>query len=572
MDTATLELLWARFLDGDELDPAEEELLADALDDDPELRSRFLRDHEIDTALQWASRTELGQSTFVASVLQKWSNPHANTDAPPSHVEAAPPSLGWARRGREIVRWFPSAVAAALLLGAVGLVWRSSHDVAVAPLGTLVLNEQAEWDGAAPKTQITAEPMHLKSGTVQMLLAGGVQVTAAGPARWQLQSEGRLLALLGKFKTIVPKRAIGFAIQTPTAVIVDLGTEFDVQVEPDGGTSVFVESGAVELATIPQGGAPSIRWRLGAGERRRVDRHGAVDPDATGEEIEASPNAPKGSRSVEGSRDKSEPQPVFRGALALDGQVREFDNEAAFRQALANARSTPPKNAPVGPLARSEPAVPTIAAARQANLQAQQPPEVALDPLPRDDDKRGCFTCNGRMVEFDSFEEFDDRYHEFTSESENFKMQLEAMQKQMFKQFEQMGIAFPHVFRNFGVVNATLRGSITWDDKRWEFSDRKELERARLQLRRHLTSAKANAKATPEPKAKPAADKAPAKPAKERDPAKSANRSAPFKNWHGIAWHTNVADACKQAAGGPGPEDDKPAFVFRVLGDLEGFM
>ena len=150
--------------------------------------------------------------------------------------------------------------------------------------------------------------------------------------------------------------------------------------------------------------------------------------------------------------------------------------------------------------------------------------------------------------------------------------QMQEMQNQMRQQFEQMmggmGMQFP-VFRQFGAVNSTLRGSITWDDKRWQFSDRKDLDRARLQLRRHLTSAKPNAKATPETKTKaakskpnakatpetiaePAADKGPAKTAKQHAPSKTANKNAPLKNWQGVTWHTNVAEACKQAAGGPG--------------------
>jgi hypothetical protein len=539
MDAATLELLWARALDGDELDPAEEALLADALDDDPELRDKFLRDHDIETALQWLPRTELGKAAFAANVLHQWTNGQMTPSAPTTRGER----LRSGRMGRWLKRWSPTAVAAVFLFAAIGLAWKPGRRDAVASLGTLAAAEQAKWDGEQPKAQLTAEPMRLGSGTVQMLLASGAQVDAQGPAEWRILSGERILVQRGKFSVVVPKRAMGFTVQTPTAIIVDLGTEFDVGVEPDGATNVKVERGAVELATIPQSGVPSERWRLGAGERRRVDRYGKGD----------------------GAPIATEPQPKFRGALAIDGHLREFDNEAAFQKAVVDARNAPAKTPPAMQLAetkRMQPVATPDLVAKDAEVAAPKaPPPVDDEPRPPAVETVGVFNCNGRTIEFTTIEEFDDIYREFTREADNFK-QLEEMQKQMQKQFEQrMGAAFPNGFRQFGFVNNLLAGSIKWDDKRWEFSDRRSLDRARQQLRRHLDTAKAKpkAKANPNPKTKPAVEK-------------SADKKAASKHWKKFDWNTNVADACKKAAGEPGPDDDKPVFVFRVLGDLNGFL
>jgi len=555
MNAATLELLWARFLDGDDLDPAEEALLADALDDDPALRERFLRDHDIETSLHWLPRTHLGQAAFAGNVMQKWGELQTTSGAAFTRTE--PRS---SKSPRWLLRWLPTALAAGFL-AAAGLVWNTKRLEPSTSFATLAPADDAKWIGLTPTSRLAAEPMHLASGTAQLLLAGGAQVTAEGPADWQLLSGERLLAQRGKFTAVVPRRAIGFTVQTPTAVIVDLGTEFEVEVDPDGASCVRVERGAVEVAIIPHTGTPSKRWRLGPGEQRRIDRYGKSD---------AAP-------------DLSTPQPKFHGALAVDRQVREFDDESAFRDALRDARTAPVKKQPdvlvaaapkaPQPLPDAKPAQPLRGldlAAKEAELRKKETATIPDDPPPPAKPK-GVFHCNLRSVDFNDFDEFDDAYRDFTRESDGFNKQLEEMQKRLQRELGQrMGVGFPNAFRQFGVVNVLLQGSIVWDDKRWEFNDRESLDRARQQLRRHLEAMKAKpktksapeakAKATPDPEAKPAAEKSPA-----RKPVAS-------KTWKGINWRTKVADACKEAAGAPGPDDDKPVFVFRVLGNLNGFM
>jgi hypothetical protein len=552
MDAATLDLLWARFLDGDELDPAEEALLADALDDDPELRDRFLRDHDIDAALQWLPRTHLGEATFVANVLQKWNDVKTMPIASTNRAEQVRQGAPSGRTRRWLLRWSPTAVAALLLIGAVGVMWKPDRREVVASLGTMAPSADARWNGDQPSRQLTAEPMQLASGEVQMLLADGVQVTAQGSAEWRLMGTGRFLAQRGNFSVVVPKRAIGFTIQTPTAIVVDLGTEFEVEVDKNGDTNVQVERGTVEVATIPRAGVPSTRRRLGAGEHHRVDRFGK------GDAVPETPSAPK---------------PKFRGAVAIDGQVREFDDEAAFQKAVTDARNVPTKKPIDTQVAENKPAQPLRGldrVAKEAEEQAKKvPPSAAENPRPAANEKFGVFTCNLRTIEFSNLDEFEDAYLDFTRESDAFARQFEQMQKQIQ---QNMG-PFANGFRQFGFVNVMLSGSITWGDKRWEFTDRKSLDRARQQLRRHLDSEKAKdkEKASPKAKAKPAADKEKSSP-KAKPVGDKAGKKAALRPWREIDWHKSIADACKQAAGEPGPEDDKPVFVFRVLGDMNGFM
>jgi hypothetical protein len=39
-----------------------------------------------------------------------------------------------------------------------------------------------------------------------------------------------------------------------------------------------------------------------------------------------------------------------------------------------------------------------------------------------------------------------------------------------------------------------------------------------------------------------------------------------------LPWHTSVEGALKEAGGKPGQNADRPVFVLRVLGELDGFL
>ncbi len=88
-------------------------------------------------------------------------------------------------------------------------------------------------------------------------------------------NEGRLVAY-------VPRRARGFVVVTPTAEIVDLGTEFGVAVESDGKTDVDVLRGVVEIK--PAGEAKLSKWprqKVVAGQSVRATHEGISAPLAT---------------------------------------------------------------------------------------------------------------------------------------------------------------------------------------------------------------------------------------------------------------------------------------------------
>jgi hypothetical protein len=127
---------------------------------------------------------------------------------------------------------------------------QSNHEPRFA---TLVGAVECEWKGQAPAK--AGEPLRcstfeLQKGVVALSFDDGAQVTLEGPAAFEIRSPNRGFLRRGKLVAMVPPKAIGFTIETPTATIVDLGTEFGVEVDPTGVTQAQVFRGAVKVKTI----------------------------------------------------------------------------------------------------------------------------------------------------------------------------------------------------------------------------------------------------------------------------------------------------------------------------------
>ena len=115
------------------------------------------------------------------------------------------------------------------------------------------------------------ESLELVSGTARVEFTNGAEMTIPGPARFTVKfpDGGRLDE--GRVAVSVPPRAIGFALDTPTARVVDLGTRFGVEVSAGGVTEVLVLQGRVDVVPV-FGGAQPTRMRLTADQGLRIDR------------------------------------------------------------------------------------------------------------------------------------------------------------------------------------------------------------------------------------------------------------------------------------------------------------
>ena len=74
----------------------------------------------------------------------------------------------------------------------------------------------------------------------------GARMTVAGPAKLELVTPQRVICHFGKIRTVVPVVAKGFTVVTAESEVVDLGTEFAMDVSESGKTEVHVFDGEVE--------------------------------------------------------------------------------------------------------------------------------------------------------------------------------------------------------------------------------------------------------------------------------------------------------------------------------------
>ncbi len=151
-------------------------------------------------------------------------------------------------------------------------------------IGSLVSGGQARWTqkpsapGAAGMR--VGDRYELASGLASIVLARGTRVAVEGPATWRFVSEQQLQLDSGRIVAQVPPAAIGFTVVTPEATIVDLGTEFGVEVDKNGATDLHVYRGQVELRHSQTKGVAAAdtasSTRVAAGESRHIDGSGNV--------------------------------------------------------------------------------------------------------------------------------------------------------------------------------------------------------------------------------------------------------------------------------------------------------
>jgi ferric-dicitrate binding protein FerR (iron transport regulator) len=149
--------------------------------------------------------------------------------------------------------------------------------------GFAVLNgqEDAVWSGVKLREGdlLPSGELHLASGLAHLELFSGVQVVLEGESHFRIDSPMQITMMRGMARAHVPEPAQGFRIKTSSGDVVDLGTEFSVNVDQDGA-DVHVIDGEVELHP-----RRSDLLRLDAGTSRRlVGAGGVIDarPQSTG--------------------------------------------------------------------------------------------------------------------------------------------------------------------------------------------------------------------------------------------------------------------------------------------------
>jgi len=121
------------------------------------------------------------------------------------------------------------------------------------PVATLLAARQPVWGEQGVWPQIGGGLLpgqyELVSGAVQVEFNSGATILVEAPARFELIDANAGRMELGALTAYVPQGAEGFAVTTPGAVFVDLGTEFGVRVSQAGDIQSHVFDGEVS-ATV----------------------------------------------------------------------------------------------------------------------------------------------------------------------------------------------------------------------------------------------------------------------------------------------------------------------------------
>ncbi len=210
--------------------------------------------------------TEAGLLTWAQKESQRREQPSVISMAGTSKLEAQSNRGGWLRS--------VSAMAAGIIIGAVAWgMWPKSLQVeqytsrnasvaannsaevaraeaTTASVAVLTRGANIVWDktGMAPAMNAPLAPgvLKLRSGVAEIEFFQGARLCIEGPAEIRLVSAGEAFCQSGRFSAHVPPQARGFKIGTPKGDIVDLGTDFGLDLN-GSSPELHVFNGEVEL-------------------------------------------------------------------------------------------------------------------------------------------------------------------------------------------------------------------------------------------------------------------------------------------------------------------------------------
>jgi hypothetical protein len=173
------------------------------------------------------------------------------------------------------------SLTALLLVGASALIWFKIHDTPRAdvaqrkaegdslaqqrsgaadllaanpapPVARLLRTHDCQWAPGCPSLDpgdslVAGQKLVLRSGLVEIVFARGAQVVMEGPASLTITSDNVAVLDAGKLTAMVPEPAIGFTVNTPWTRLIDLGTEFGMEVDSSGLGDVHVFRGEVAI-------------------------------------------------------------------------------------------------------------------------------------------------------------------------------------------------------------------------------------------------------------------------------------------------------------------------------------
>jgi hypothetical protein len=276
------ELVWA--IRDDMLTEAQAVRLNKLISKDAHAREMYFDLIGMLAGLRW-NLSASNESSLI--VLFPALDPKSNEPA----ARSSSPLLSSPPHGRYLSARFAIMASSALLVGYFAILfgvamWNHhnragrAQELAVESFVTLTRADDCDWErvpNAATGARANGRRLRVRTGLAELQFANGVKVLVQGPAEFFVRSASSGLLRRGRLIATVPPSAIGFTIDTVTATIVDLGTEFSVAVVESDETVVNVLRGRVSVQ--PErviGGARPAPIIVQAGEVRRVLTNGTI--------------------------------------------------------------------------------------------------------------------------------------------------------------------------------------------------------------------------------------------------------------------------------------------------------
>lgn len=128
-----------------------------------------------------------------------------------------------------------------------------------------------EWEQIA-----LGRTLRFLKGSIEVVFSQGVHVILEGPAEMTIDGPLSVTIKQGRVMTRVGKEGIGFTVNTPTGRIVDQGTEFGVDINPEKGVKVVVFDGKVDV--YPESSPTSMMVSMKQGEALSIEKSGDILP------------------------------------------------------------------------------------------------------------------------------------------------------------------------------------------------------------------------------------------------------------------------------------------------------
>ncbi|MCE5187470.1 MAG: NPCBM/NEW2 domain-containing protein [Planctomycetaceae bacterium] len=181
------------------------------------------------------------------------------------------------------VRSIYSAVFSAAAMLFIVLFIRFAPDHTGHEVVTLNDAMNAKWMGGEQTMQVgsrlrvSRSPLLLREGFAELLFDTNARIVLEAPAEFQILADDRIDLRYGKVYALIPREAIGFKINSPSAQVIDLGTEFGIEADLGGNTYLHMIKGKTTLIAGKEANKASMEVGAGTAKKVSIDTQTVAD-------------------------------------------------------------------------------------------------------------------------------------------------------------------------------------------------------------------------------------------------------------------------------------------------------